>query len=924
MTITQDHVKGTLNESISEELSGWAEEQERSGEVVVAERPATENDFLRAQRNNLLGRKKKTRVSFAGPEGGTGNTDVEDPLPPPPETKPNDTDKDIKSTARLLRTMSATGPRMSAKIEDTAAWESMVHELDVKMKKLDADGHFADTGSLKVPWYAPPIQRQRWGDEHTLPIVNYGTLFFDLFFVAAVYNLGGMLTSAVAVNDDNDTAADSLRAAIYFLGIFGPVFSTWESDVYYQSRYLVADYAHQFSEVVRFLCIAAVVLFIRPIRELADPQANKAMFLLMLAMSCESLMRLIFHTELYFRGHGDLETIKNHTLHDMKINIIPSTLIYFASTIIAAVFFYGPFDEPLNTGSIWNVTDLPLTLTAVGYLISVFMKIRGTFRKSHHGSDIRKTLVPYNIDFVIQRYSDWFLMLLGEVVMGMVEMKDSESNYLVALMGSLTLIVLHTLKFESEPDNPHGHALWRNTRNAYAFRVLMELMSIAMILLGVAFKILLADGRFGISERLCAYGVSGSLGWVLFTLELMLMTHKGFWRSWRRLFRRNENNPNVVIYWPLAWITLFKVALLFFLITVPTWHGRAETTIVFGFFVVVAVAATRIIGWAFVFKEDEIKVMMSSAKERLKSVGGPVSSERWSNTNRNNPVQSRLSGVDEETESNVSGDSFIRRNKDAYHGMFDAVIFSDFEGVIISVNNVAVEMFRYEAKSDLVGQNLSVLVGGGGAHHHDRYMQKFRERGGLSEAFGKQRKVKARRSDGTEFQCILGIKMAGNGKHIIGYIRDMEDFPDDISISERSLIENVDTEAKTEKQLKRVLDDQSFDCIAVIDLEGNIVGVNRTFVKEFRYDSKDEVLGLDIAIIMDSTYQAMHTKMLARYREMSEKGETISNCKVVGKQNLLPVLRKDGSEFKCIIGVHPIDDSDLLVGFIRNVETMLP
>ena len=32
-----------------------------------------------------------------------------------------------------------------------------------------------------------PIQRQRWGDKQVLPHVNWGDLFFDLFYVVSTF-----------------------------------------------------------------------------------------------------------------------------------------------------------------------------------------------------------------------------------------------------------------------------------------------------------------------------------------------------------------------------------------------------------------------------------------------------------------------------------------------------------------------------------------------------------------------------------------------------------------------------------------------------------------------------------------------------------------------------------------------------------------
>ena len=45
----------------------------------------------------------------------------------------------------------------------------------------------------KSGFFQPLIQRQRWGEVQVLPHVNWGDLFFDLFYVAAAYNLAAIL-----------------------------------------------------------------------------------------------------------------------------------------------------------------------------------------------------------------------------------------------------------------------------------------------------------------------------------------------------------------------------------------------------------------------------------------------------------------------------------------------------------------------------------------------------------------------------------------------------------------------------------------------------------------------------------------------------------------------------------------------------------
>ena len=76
----------------------------------------------------------------------------------------------------------------------------------------------------KPTWYSPPAQRIRWGGDQSLQHVDWGDLFFDLFYVAAVYNLGVLGLSGF-------TTGEHLRSAIYFLGSLGPLWSCWQFHV---------------------------------------------------------------------------------------------------------------------------------------------------------------------------------------------------------------------------------------------------------------------------------------------------------------------------------------------------------------------------------------------------------------------------------------------------------------------------------------------------------------------------------------------------------------------------------------------------------------------------------------------------------------------------------------------------------------------
>lgn len=54
---------------------------------------------------------------------------------------------------------------------------------------IPEDPHETSYHPSKFLLYGPPKQRQHWGQKQILPRVNWGDLFFDLFYVAAAYNV---------------------------------------------------------------------------------------------------------------------------------------------------------------------------------------------------------------------------------------------------------------------------------------------------------------------------------------------------------------------------------------------------------------------------------------------------------------------------------------------------------------------------------------------------------------------------------------------------------------------------------------------------------------------------------------------------------------------------------------------------------------
>ena len=78
----------------------------------------------------------------------------------------------------------------------------------------------------KLAFFEPPYQRQCWGDTQILPHINWGDLFFDLFYVAAAYNLSYVLLYS-----------PNAEGFLYLLGLFGPILLEWFQRTFFDARF---------------------------------------------------------------------------------------------------------------------------------------------------------------------------------------------------------------------------------------------------------------------------------------------------------------------------------------------------------------------------------------------------------------------------------------------------------------------------------------------------------------------------------------------------------------------------------------------------------------------------------------------------------------------------------------------------------------
>ena len=259
---------------------------------------------------------------------------------------------------------------------------------------------------------------------------------------------------------------------------------------------MTSDYFHYLLDIVRYFCVGFAIYNITHIQLYSDPLSSNMMEFT-LAMFVELIIAMGLCLELYFKGLGNRESIKNHTLDDFKFRNAALFVFYLAAFIIAAVNFAHARKEVLDANmtvdshaeatnehgvgesgghrllssssssheevhdrAMWDIYDLPLTLTAAAYILRFFMTSIRCLLRDMKG-DVQSWYIPANNDYLIHRYGEFIMLMIGEGVLPLliIDTVETRSYFDVVVFGLLTMIFIHVLKTESEPTDSSEHAL---------------------------------------------------------------------------------------------------------------------------------------------------------------------------------------------------------------------------------------------------------------------------------------------------------------------------------------------------------------------------------------------------------------------------------------------------------------------------------
>jgi two-component system sensor kinase FixL len=103
----------------------------------------------------------------------------------------------------------------------------------------------------------------------------------------------------------------------------------------------------------------------------------------------------------------------------------------------------------------------------------------------------------------------------------------------------------------------------------------------------------------------------------------------------------------------------------------------------------------------------------------------------------------------------------------------DAMIVIDEKGIILSFSAAAEKLFGY-AESEVIGENVSMLMPSPDRERHDQYLRNYRETG-VRKIIGVGRVTTARRRDGNTFPIELSVGEAwiGSRRIFTGFVHDV-------------------------------------------------------------------------------------------------------------------------------------------------------
>ncbi len=232
----------------------------------------------------------------------------------------------------------------------------------------------------------------------------------------------------------------------------------------------------------------------------------------------------------------------------------------------------------------------------------------------------------------------------------------------------------------------------------------------------------------------------------------------------------------------------------------------------------------------------------------------------------------------------------------------DGIITIQQGGIIDSINPAAERIFGY-ASSEVIGQNINMLMPEPYHSEHDGYLQHY-QKTGEKKIIGIGREVQGKRKNGIVFPMELAVsEMTIDGKQMFsGVVRD---------ITERR---NFETTIRNSEVRYRSVIDAVLEGIITINEHGLIASMNPAAETIFGY-KESEVSKHNIKMLMPEPYHSKHDGYLHQYL-------STGIAKIIGTGREVKGLRKNGEIFPMELSVSEIqlDKQRMFIGLVKDIS----
>ena len=439
-----------------------------------------------------------------------------------------------------------------------------------------------------VPFYSHPKQRQRWGDHQILPHVNWGDLFFDLFYVAAAHNLARILE-----------IDPSLEGLLYFTCCYFPVFMVWSEKVAYSSRFAPDDnFFHRGLEIFHLCVLGTIVQHIRSVKIMSHPSVYPDTMIFTFAIFLDCATELWKQADLYHNVEGGPEAV-HHAKDDFDRKCVSASVFWLAAILAGYDYFFVTDNAP---------NPVPILVVFAGYLIDQ-LSIQYMYSVLHRRSgSFNEYRVPINLEFMSHRLGEWIMLMLGESILSLLIVAESNGfRYFVTFYaGILSVTMLQYIYFRTQPYNIDDHAMRRSGSGALLFYLMLQFYSAALIVFGGSYKLILLQyleeqrvgnnpnaiihGSFTLAQRQVrlANMFSWSLAFSFLTLDFLIVAHRGIDANWAKFWRSDGQLDLLRVV-----VAAVNFALVIVSGALSLWTHRLEALSVFGLLIIVAQVMSR-------------------------------------------------------------------------------------------------------------------------------------------------------------------------------------------------------------------------------------------------------------------------------------------------------------------------------------------